>query len=224
MSPTRTTRRADILIAANYHGDVYKIDQTTGAATKIGSYGTVTAGKVVSSGDIIGVRGLGIYATVKVGTETERLSGADRSDDVQGIADRQLGTGTGFKDIFGLALLGGHDLSASSPARPPARSIKIDPTTGAGTEVLERCDSLVRRGRRDRRADPPVATSARRSTSGRRGSGFARRRRSDLSIVRERLLLERLDLLEVDRLIAIGHELPPSGRPRSPACPRGRSA
>src|SRR4051812_26192910 len=54
----------DILVSANDQGDVYQIDPATGTATKLGNYGSVSAGKVVSSGDLIGVRGLGIYGTV----------------------------------------------------------------------------------------------------------------------------------------------------------------
>lgn len=133
--PDPNNQTADILIAANFNGDVYKIDQTSGAATKIGSYGTVAAGKVVSSGDIIGVRGFGIYATVKVGTEPNDFLAKLDPTTFTATPLGQVGTGTGFKDIFGLAFWEG-TIFGFVAGTNTGKIVKIDPISGAGTEVL----------------------------------------------------------------------------------------
>jgi hypothetical protein len=125
---------ADILVSANDQGNVFQIDPSTGSATMLGSYGTVAAGKVISSGDLIGVRGLGIYATVDVGTEPNDYLA--QIDPVTWKAT-PIGTGTGYNNIFGLAFWGGtiygfvDDMGAGA-----GKIITIDPSTGAGHEVL----------------------------------------------------------------------------------------
>ncbi len=123
----------DIMIAANFDGDVYKIDTTNGAATKIGSYGTVANGVVKSSGDIIGVRGFGNYATVKIGNDMTQDYLA-KIDAANGFKATPLGTGTGFKDIFGLAFWEG-TIFGFVAGTNGGNIVKIDPNTGAGTEV-----------------------------------------------------------------------------------------
>lgn len=124
----------DILVSANDQGDVFKIDPATGTATKIGSYGSTAAGKVISSGDLIGVRGFGIYATVDVGTEPHDYLA--KIDPVTWKAT-PLGTGTGFDNIFGLGFWGGKiygfvDIKTSPKG---GKMIQIDPNTGAGIEL-----------------------------------------------------------------------------------------
>jgi hypothetical protein len=123
---------ADILVSANDQGDVFQIDPTTGNATKLGSYGTVALGKVVSSGDLIGVRGLGIYATVDVGTEANDYLA--KIDPVTWKAT-PLGTGTGFSNIFGLGFWAGHIYGFVDVGANSGKIIDIDPNTGAGHEV-----------------------------------------------------------------------------------------
>src|SRR4051812_22678332 len=55
--PDPANAAADILVSANDQGAVFKIDPNTGDATQIGSFGTNASGKkIVSSGDLIGVR------------------------------------------------------------------------------------------------------------------------------------------------------------------------
>lgn len=123
---------ADILVSANDQGDVFQIDQTTGNATKIGSYGTAGAGKVISSGDLIGVRGLGIYATVDVGTEpNDYLAKIDPTT----YKATPIGTGTGYNDIFGLAYWDG-TIYGFVAGTGNGTVITIDPNTGVGTPVI----------------------------------------------------------------------------------------
>jgi hypothetical protein len=126
---------ADILVSANSVGDVFSIDTTTGNATMLGSYGTVAAGRVGSSGDLIGVRGLGIYATVNIGTDPTAVDYLARIDPTTWTAT-PLGTGTGYNDIFGLGFWQGKIYGFVSTTTTSGKIITIDPNTGAGTEVL----------------------------------------------------------------------------------------
>ncbi|CAN5431730.1 hypothetical protein BH11MYX1_BH11MYX1_18080 [soil metagenome] len=120
----------DILVTANAQGAVFKIDPTTGAATQLGSYGTSSLGKVSSSGDIVGVRGLGIYATVNVGTETNDYLA--KIDPVTWKATI-LGTSTGFNNIFGLGFWAGKFYGFVDTGAAAGKVIQIDQNTGAGT-------------------------------------------------------------------------------------------
>ena len=124
----------DILVSANDQGDVFQIDASAGTATKIGSYGTVALGKVISSGDLIGVRGLGIYATVDVGTETnDYLAKIDPTT----WKATPIGAGTGFNNIFGLGFWAGKIYGfVDDKTTHTGKIITIDPNTGAGTEIL----------------------------------------------------------------------------------------
>lgn len=121
----------DILVTANDQGDVYSIDQTNGSTTKIGSYGTFNTKKVVSSGDLIAVRGFGIYATVDVMGETQDYLA--RIDPATWKAT-PIGGGTGYDRIFGLGYWKGtiYGFVSGSGA---GQMITIDPGTGAATEV-----------------------------------------------------------------------------------------
>ncbi len=125
----------DILVSANSVGDVFSIDQSTGNATLLGSYGTLPAGRVGSSGDLIAVRGLGIYATVNVGTDPTAQDYLARIDPTTWKAT-PLGIGTGFNDIFGLGFWAGKIYGFVSTTTTTGKIITIDPNTGAGTEVL----------------------------------------------------------------------------------------
>jgi hypothetical protein len=128
----------DILVTADSVGDVYQIDEMTGSASKLGSYGTVAAGKVVSSGDLIGVRGLGIYATVDVGNG----SGAAANDYLAKIdpatwTATPIGTGTNYNNIFGLGYWAGKIYGfVDDKTNHTGKIITIDPNTGVGTEIL----------------------------------------------------------------------------------------
>lgn len=121
----------DILVSANDMGDVYQINPTNGSTTKIGSYGSFNNAKVVSSGDLIAVRGFGIYATVDVGTTTQDFLA--RIDPTTWKAT-PIGGGTGYDKIFGLAYWKGTIYGFVSGSAT-GQMITIDPGTGAATEV-----------------------------------------------------------------------------------------
>jgi hypothetical protein len=134
-SDLNDSNSADILVSANSTGEVFSIDPTTGNATMLGSYGMVAAGRVGSSGDLIGVRGLGIYATVNVGTNPMAQDYLARIDPATWTAT-PIGTGTGFNDIFGLGFWAGTIYGFVSTGTTTGKIITIDPNTGVGTEVL----------------------------------------------------------------------------------------
>lgn len=123
----------DILVSANDTGAVFRIDPSTGTATQIGSYGTAAGGAVIkSSGDLFGVRGLGIYGTVDVGTDTQDYLA--KIDPANGWKATPLGTGTGFDKIFGLGYWGGkiYGFVDNGFDVGGGKMIQIDPNTGAG--------------------------------------------------------------------------------------------
>ena len=123
----------DILVSANDVGDVFQIDAATGNATKIGNYGTAANGVIKSSGDLFGVRGLGIFATVDIGTGT--MDYLAKVDPANGWKATPLGTGTGYDKIFGLGYWGGRIYGFVDNGFDPGggKMIQIDPNTGAGT-------------------------------------------------------------------------------------------
>ena len=119
----------DILVSANDQGAVYQIDPASGSATMIGSYGSDGSGnKIISSGDLIGVRNLGIYATVDVGKQTgDYLAQIDPTT----WKATPIGAGTGFSDIFGLGFWAGTVYGFTDKGQ----MITIDIHTGVGTMV-----------------------------------------------------------------------------------------
>jgi hypothetical protein len=126
---------SDILVSANSLGEVYKIDTTTGTATMLGDFGTQGTNQIGSSGDLIGVQGFGIYATVNLGTSASSQDYLARIDPATWHAT-PIGGGTGFNDIFGLAYWDGKIYGFVSMGTGAGKIITIDPGTGAGTEVL----------------------------------------------------------------------------------------
>jgi hypothetical protein len=130
----------DILISANNMGQVVKINPTTGEASVIGSYGTAPNGDIIkSSGDIFGIRGYGIYATVDVGTGSGDYLA--KLDPKNGWKASPIGfAGTGFDKIFGIGYWGGKiygfvDNGFENNMDKGGRIIQIDATTGVATEI-----------------------------------------------------------------------------------------
>ena len=116
--------------------NVLQIDLVTGQTTVIGSYGMQAGQPIISSGDLFAVRGLGIYATVNIGTDATAVDFLARIDPTTWQAT-PLGIGTGFDKIFGLGFWGGKiygfiDLGFEANS---GKMIDIDINTGAGTEL-----------------------------------------------------------------------------------------
>lgn len=127
----------DILITADKQGDVWQIDTATGTATKVGNYGKVGSDAIVSSGDIVGIQGLGVFATVDVGT-----MGSDTNDYLakidpdNGYKATIIGSGTGYNRIFGLAFWAGKLYGfVDNTDTHTGQIITIDPTSGLGGQA-----------------------------------------------------------------------------------------
>jgi len=133
--PNPADSTTDILVSASDQGDVFQIDQTTGVATKVGNFGMTTDGKkIVSSGDLIGVRGFGIYATVDVGTETNDYLA--KIDPLNNWKATLMPMSTGHNRIFGLGFWGGKVYGfVAGTAASTGAMIQIDPVMGTSTDL-----------------------------------------------------------------------------------------
>lgn len=126
----------DILVAANSAGDVYRIDPSTGMATQIGSYGKTGGMAIGSSGDIVGIRGVGIFATVFVGSPTTSTDYLARIDPTNGWAATLLPVDTGYQHIFGVGFWAGKIYGfVDNKTDKTGQILTIDQTTGAAAKV-----------------------------------------------------------------------------------------
>ncbi len=127
----------EVLVAATDTGAVIRIDVSgsTATSTVIGDYGQSGGMDVISSGDIVYVRGFGTVATVDVGA----TGGQDylaTIDPTSGWQATVIGTGTGFDKIFGVAFWGGTLYGfADSGAGNGGAFVRLDRQTGAGTLI-----------------------------------------------------------------------------------------
>jgi hypothetical protein len=126
----------EILVAAASDGTVYEINPDTGATTNLGSYGMTEGDEAIkSSGDIVAVHGLGIYATVTLGdsfTAPDYLAVIDPETwtatplSVQTAYDKIFGIAFWRDTIYGFVDLGDGEGGAI---------VSFDPYTGAATPV-----------------------------------------------------------------------------------------
>lgn len=133
--PGATPNDPDILVAANEDGNVFQIDEANGTATMIGNYGMHNGMQVKSSGDLFGVRGFGIFATVDVGTGT--MDYLARVDPANGWKATPLAQTTLHDKIFGLGFWGGkiYGFVDNGFEAGTGTMIQIDDVTGAATEL-----------------------------------------------------------------------------------------
>lgn len=125
----------EILVAAADDGTVYEIDRTSGVTTPLGAYGTVTEGVVRSSGDIVAVRGAGIFATVTIGDADGEPDHLAQIDPVTWAAT-PLATQTNYDKIFGIGYWRGHIYGLVDLGSVAGGAIvELDPVTGASTLV-----------------------------------------------------------------------------------------
>jgi hypothetical protein len=97
---------AEILVAADGAGDVFEIDPATGDTTLLGNYGGGGPTTISSSGDIVAISGLGIFATVTVGDDFSAPDHLAKINPDTWFADT-IGVGTGYDKIFGLGYWAG---------------------------------------------------------------------------------------------------------------------
>jgi hypothetical protein len=126
----------EILVAADDHGNVFQIDPATGATTKVGNYGMNGTDQIISSGDIVAVRGAGIFATVDVGPTLSNPDYLARIDPTTWAATL-VGTGNlGHDKLFGLGYWGGSLYGFADAGATAGAIIAIDPKTAAVTPVV----------------------------------------------------------------------------------------
>lgn len=134
---------ADMLVAVNDRGEVFRIDMNSSSsgatATQIGSFGSTPSGEPIgSSGDLIAVRGFGIFATVNLDVGMENYEDHLAQIDPVTWKATVLGqSGTGFDKIFGLGFWNGkiYGFVDDGIEADTGRLIEIDPQTGAGTLI-----------------------------------------------------------------------------------------
>jgi hypothetical protein len=133
--PGASPNDPDILVAANDAGDVFQINEANGTATKIGNYGMHDNMQVKSSGDLFGVRGYGVFATVDIGTGT--VDYLARVDPANGWKATPLAQSTEQDKIFGLGFWGGKIYGFVDDGFEAATGtmIQIDSVTGEATEL-----------------------------------------------------------------------------------------
>jgi hypothetical protein len=120
---------AERLVAATDAGTILEINQTTGATTQLGTYGATANGQIRSSGDIVAIYGVGIFATVTIGdtlTDPDYLAQINPST----WAATPLGIGTTYDKIFGLGFWRGK-LYGFVDTGTGGTIIELNPNTGA---------------------------------------------------------------------------------------------
>jgi hypothetical protein len=109
------------LVGVNRSGSYVTVDPDTGAAAQIGSYG----GGLESSGDLVYVRGAGVFATaVSTSHDTDVLVQVNAGSGTATIIGE-----TGFVEIWGLAYWAGQIFGFTNGGQ----FVTIDPDTGQGT-------------------------------------------------------------------------------------------
>lgn len=133
----------ELLISANDAGDVFEINTNGAQAVPVmlGNFGTTGGQQIRSSGDLVAVTGLGIYATVNVGDDRDAPDYLAKIDPANGWRATVMPQSTGVNKIFGLGFWGGkfygfadNGVDASNNSLG-GRMIQIDPTTGAAIEL-----------------------------------------------------------------------------------------
>ncbi len=126
---------AERLVAATSLGDVYEIDQETGAATLLGNYGMNGDAQISSSGDIVSVRGFGTLATVNASADFDDPDYLAWIDPTTWEATLIGTSTTGFDKIFGIGFWRGTVYGFVDGGANAGSFITIDTTSGVGTLV-----------------------------------------------------------------------------------------
>ncbi|MEZ4365539.1 MAG: hypothetical protein R2939_04525 [Kofleriaceae bacterium] len=126
------------LVAVSDQGEVYQLNPATGAATLLGSYGSIGEATIRSSGDIVAISGIGIYATVTIGDNLAAPDYLAEIDPVTWAADT-LGSGTGYDRIFGLGFWAGKFFGFVD-TNPGGKLIELD----FGGNAIERDSGSIR--------------------------------------------------------------------------------
>lgn len=126
------TKGPDVLVASrNNDGRVFQIDSITGAVSQLGDMGPTYK----SSGDIVGVHGFGMMATVLGATPTDKDILVRLAPGT--FAATPVGTNTGFSTLWGIGYWKQRLFGFTSTGS----FVEIDPTSGAATEIRATADS-----------------------------------------------------------------------------------
>ena len=128
---------AERLVTVGDAGKVYEISletATLGEATQIGDYGMNGPNQIVSSGDMVSVRGLGTFATVNISNNVDDADYLAQIDTTTWEAT-PLTSATCCDQIFGLGFWGGTFFGFVDNGTTPASGqfVTIDPETGVST-------------------------------------------------------------------------------------------
>lgn len=129
----------EYLVAANDDGDVFRIDEETGTATKLGNYGTIDGDDIRSSGDIVAIYNVGIFATVNVGSNWRNNDYLVELDPTTWKATLPPND-TGFDRIFGLGYWGGKFfgfVDGGADGTPQGQLVEINQATGAAELLFD---------------------------------------------------------------------------------------
>lgn len=129
----------EMLIAATNTGDVIRIDITgmTATATVLGNYGMSGGIQIISSGDLVYIKGVGTFATVDVGPAAgnDFLASVNPANNWNATV---IGTGTTFNNIFGVAYWGGrmYGFVDDGFAAATGKFIELNQVTG-GAQLIQ---------------------------------------------------------------------------------------
>ncbi len=134
--PATNAADPDILVAARSDGAVYQLDELTGDASLLGNYGMIGSNVIGSSGDLFGVRGLGIFATVNIGTTQGSLDYLATINPTTWAAT-PLPQATGYNNIFGVGYWNGkiYGFVDDGFAASTGQVIQIDQVNGVATQL-----------------------------------------------------------------------------------------
>lgn len=126
------TKGPDVLVASrNNDGRIFQIDPITGAVSQLGDMGAAYR----SSGDIVGVHGFGMMATVMGATANDKDILVRLEPGT--FAATPVGTNTGFSTLWGI----GYWKQRLFGFNSTGSFVEIDPTTGVATEIRATGDS-----------------------------------------------------------------------------------
>jgi hypothetical protein len=125
------------LITAGSSGNVYEVNPLTGATTLLGNFGMSSGNQIHAGGDLLGIHGLGIFASVGIGEvpgDSDYFAVLNEST----FAATPLASSTGFDRVLGLGFWNGivYGLVDNGSGAGTGQLISINGASGAGTPLL----------------------------------------------------------------------------------------
>jgi hypothetical protein len=129
----------EILVTAGDAGNIYQVNLTTGGTTLLGNFGEYLGNQMVSSGDIVSVRGFGTVVTVDATADFADPDFLATIDTTTWVATPVGTASTGYNRVFGVGFWGGtiFGFVDNGSAAGTGNLITIDPVTGVGAPVTQ---------------------------------------------------------------------------------------